>query len=163
MCIRDSAGWRREGDEEADGRLLALDDVAEVADHGDADILAALDRNDAAMALGFLGAEIDLPIDAGVRPFLAALPGLGVGDQRDGPELEGMRVLVEQRLRAVEVLRQADGLEQRFLAEGFAETALDEIDGERRDVDADPLPAELLRGVDRRATAAEWVEDDPPP
>jgi hypothetical protein len=79
--------------------------MAEIADHGDADMLAALDRDDAAGARRLVGAEIDLPVDAGVRSLLAALPRLRVGDQRDGPELEGVRVLIEQGLRAVEVFR----------------------------------------------------------
>ena len=49
-----------------------------------------------------------------------------------------MRVLLEQGAGAVEVLRQANDLEMRFLAEGFAEAALDEVDRERSDVDPDP-------------------------
>jgi hypothetical protein len=58
------------------------------------------------------------------------------------------------------VLRQADDLEGRIGAEGFAEAALDQVDGKRGDVDADPLASKPLRGVDRRSTAAEGVEDE---
>ena len=134
--------------------------MAEIADHGDADILAALDRDHGAMALGLAGAQIDLAVDAGIGALLAALPGLGVGDERDGPELEGVRVLIEQSLSAVVVLRQADDLELRGSAEGLGEAALDQVDGERSDIDADPLAAEFLGGVDGGAAAAERIEDD---
>lgn len=74
-----------------------------------------------------------------------------------------MWILLEQGTGTVEVLRQADDLELRFGSEGFRQAALDEADGKRRDVNADPLPSELLRGVDSCPAAAEWIEDYPPP
>ena len=44
------------------------------------------------------------------------------------------------------------------LREGVAQALLDQADGEVGDVDADPLPPELLRRVDGGAAAAERVE-----
>jgi hypothetical protein len=43
---------------------------------------------------------------------------------------------------------------------GVVQALLDQRDGEVRDVDPDPLPPELLRGMDGRAAAAEGVEHD---
>jgi hypothetical protein len=46
------AGGLGQGDEDADLRLLALHDMGEVADHGDADVGAALDRDDRLRSCG---------------------------------------------------------------------------------------------------------------
>ena len=47
-----------------------------------------------------------------------------------------------------------------FFAERIAQTTLDQIDREVSDVDPDPLPAELWRGVNGCATSAKWIEND---
>jgi hypothetical protein len=42
--------------------------------------------------------------------------------------------------------------------EGVFQAALNQADGEVRHVYADPLPAKLLRGVNRGAATAEWIK-----
>jgi hypothetical protein len=70
--------------------------------------------------------------------------------------------LVQHRepLRAGEIRGLAFFLKLQFLAEGIEEAALDEIDGEVRDIYGDPLATGLLRRVSRCAAAAKGIKDD---
>jgi hypothetical protein len=61
--------------------------------------------------------------------------------------------------RRREVLGRAVYLE-RGPREGVLQTLLDQRDREMGDIDPDPLPLQVLRGVDGGAAAAEWIEDD---
>ena len=45
-----------------------------------------------------------------------------------------------------------------FFTERVFQPALDQVYREIGDVDPDPLPAELLRRVNRRAATAKWIE-----
>jgi hypothetical protein len=47
-----------------------------------------------------------------------------------------------------------------LVAEGVAESLLDEADGEMGDVDADPAAVEALRDLNGGAAAAEGIEDE---
>jgi hypothetical protein len=62
--------------------------------------------------------------------------------------LELVFVLAGELLGVGERGRLADGVDFDLVAVGVAEPGLDEGGGEGGDVDADPLPAELFRGVD---------------
>ena len=117
-------------------------DVAEVADHRDVDVLAALDRDDGLLRRLAVRLEIDMAVDAAIRAALLAAEGNRV-DQRHSPPLELVVVLIGQRLRPADVLRRAVDFEL-DAGEGVAEALLDQRDGEVGHVDADPLPAELL-------------------
>src|SRR5439155_18441678 len=68
--------------------------------------------------------------------------------------------LVELRkpLRAFEIRRLTFLFELDFFAERIFQTALNQIDREIGDVDADPLSTEFLRCVNRRSASAEWIE-----
>ena len=96
------------------------------------------------------------------RRLLAEVAGLG-GDQAERPllELEVVVLVVApapgEVAGAGEVLRHAVGVEG-DAGEGVAQALLDQADGEVGDVDADPLPPELLRRVHGGAAAAERVE-----
>jgi hypothetical protein len=113
-----------------------------------------------ALSVWLFAAQIDDAVDAGVGALLAAAERLRVGDQRDRPFLEFMLVAQGEIARGGNVLGHADRLELRVCAEGIAQAALDQRDGEVGDVDADPLPAEFLRGVNRGVAATERVEHD---
>lgn len=58
------------------------------------------------------------------------------------------------RARGVEVFGRAVDLKREAGLEGVLEPFLDERNGKVRDVDADPLAVELLRGVNGRAATA---------
>jgi len=45
-----------------------------------------------------------------------------------------------------------------LFTESVAQPALNEVNREIGNVDADPLPSELLRGMNGRAASAEWIE-----
>ena len=72
--------------------------------------------------------------------------------------LELELVLFRQPLCAAKVGRVAQFLKLQILAERIAQPALDQIDGEIGDINADPLPPGLLCRVYRRAATAERVE-----
>ena len=75
-------------------------------------------------------------------------------NQRERPLLELPLVQFRQRLGAAEIRGLALFLKLNLLAEGVFEPAFDEIDGEVGDINANPLPAELLRRVNGRAATA---------
>ncbi len=72
--------------------------------------------------------------------------------------LELELVQFRQALCALEIRRLTLLLKLQFLAERIAQPALDEIDGEIGDINADPLATQLLRRVNRRAATAKRVE-----
>jgi hypothetical protein len=74
--------------------------------------------------------------------------------------LELILVLLSQRGGFVGRDGLADGDDLDLVAVSVAQPILDERGGQLGDVDADPLAAQLLGGVNRRAAAAEWVKDE---
>ena len=72
----------------------------------------------------------------------------------------GFRFGVRDAVESVPTGRGSAGAADEFHAAfvGVEQPRLDERDGELRDVDANPVAAQLLGGVNRRAAAAEWVE-----
>ena len=122
-------------------------------------------------------------VNAAVRALLLALEGLGF-HERHGPPLELVFVPRGEVARGVEVFGRAVDFVFQFggrarhsvravfglatfggqrtarptCAEGVFEPFLDERNGEVRDVYADPLAVELLRGVNGCAATAERVE-----
>ena len=85
--------------------------------------------------------------------------GRGV-NQRQRPLLELPLVQVRQFLRAAEIRGLAAFLKLNVIAESVFEPAFDEIDGEVSDINANPLPTELLRRVNRRAATAKRIKHD---
>ena len=83
-------------------------------------------------------------------------------DQRQRPPLELVAVVLGQLARRGEVLRLAHDRVILLLdqPEHVLQPVLHQGDGEVGDVDADPAPAQLLRGRDGGAAAAERVEHD---
>ena len=65
-----------EGDVDADFGFLTLEDADEVAEFGDADVLAALDgEDDLPGVAGFVVVEVEAAVDAAVGPFLDGFGG----------------------------------------------------------------------------------------
>src|SRR5208283_2758934 len=83
-------------------------------------------------------------------------------NQGKRPMLELEFVQLRQPFGAAQISGLSALFKLDFFAEGIFETAFDEVDGEIGDINADPLAAELLRGMNRCAAAAEWVENDVP-
>jgi hypothetical protein len=82
-----------EGDVNADFGLLALEDADEVADLGDADVVAALDgEDDLAGVAGVVVVEVEAAIDAAVGSLLDAFGGTGSAEA-ERPVLELIFVL----------------------------------------------------------------------
>jgi hypothetical protein len=73
--------------------------------------------------------------------------------------LELELVQFRQALCALEIRRLTLFLKLNVIAESIFKTVLDEIDGEIRHINADPLATRLLRCVNRCAAAAKRVED----
>jgi hypothetical protein len=96
---------RLQADEDADLRLLAIDDIRKLAHvpHAGA---AAFDRDDGLLRRPGPGLEIDEPVDAAVHAFLLAVLGHGI-HQRDRPPLELILVAGRQVARSAQVLRRA--------------------------------------------------------
>ena len=95
-------------------------------------------------------------------PFLPVLlpscPPSGLARiERQRPPLELVAVVPGKLARRAEVFRLADDLELQAGEHG-GQAVLLQRDGQVGDVDADPAPAQLLRGRDRGAAAAERVE-----
>ena len=67
-------------------------------------------------------------------------------------------VVLGQLTRAAEIGGLSLFFELDFFAEGIAQPALDQIDREIGDIDADPLPAEFLRRVNGGAASAKRIE-----
>jgi len=69
-------------------------------------------------------------------------------------------VELRQSLRAFEIRRLTFFFKLDLFAESVFQSALDQIDREISDVDTDPFSIQLLRGVNRRAASAKWIEHD---
>jgi hypothetical protein len=93
-------------------------------------------------------------------PWSAPLLHGARADEAQRPPLELIFVLLGQRGGFVGGDGFADGDDLDLVAEGVAQPVLDERGGQLGDVYANPLAAQLLGRVNRRAAAAEWVEDD---
>src|SRR6185437_16883764 len=98
-----------ERDKDADFGFLAVDDVREVADHGDVHVIAALDRYDGFLRCLAFGFEVDQSIDSGVGSFFTAAEWNGL-DPRTGPELKFMLISCRQIPGAIHVFRRAVNL-----------------------------------------------------
>ena len=156
-------------DEHADLRVrLAVERAAQIADVFHAD-LAAFDLHDHPFRVcAGIVMKCDDAVNAGIRALFALL-ALRVAavrtrrHQADRPPLELIAVNgFGQMPRSGEVFRLADN---RVAAipldvEGVFEAVFDVRDGEMRHVNAEPRAAQFLRGVNRRAAAAERVKHD---
>ncbi len=128
-----------EGDVDADFGLLALEDADEVADLGDADVVAALDGEDnLAGVAGVVVVEVEAAVDAAVGTLLDAFGGAGSAEA-ERPVLELVLVLFCELGGSGYVGGFTDDLVG--LADagavGVVEAGFDEADGEVGDVDAD--------------------------
>ena len=83
-----------------------------------------------------------------------------ISDKR--PLLELPLVQFRQGLRALEIGGLAAFLKLDVIAESVFEPAFDEIDGEVSDINANPLPAELLRRVNGGAATAKRIQHESP-
>src|SRR5437867_1055235 len=72
--------------------------------------------------------------------------------------LELELVEFSQALRAREISGLPFLFELDLFTESIAQSTLDQVDREIRDVDPDPLPVEFLRGVNGRTATAERIE-----
>ncbi len=72
--------------------------------------------------------------------------------------MELVFVLGCERPRAVEVFRHAGDVELES-GKGVFQAPLDEMYGDMGDIDADPAAVQFLRGMDRGAAAAKWIEN----
>ena len=149
------------GDQDADLGLLAVDDVAEVADHRHADVLAGLDREDDLLGLAAprrrrgsrAGRRSPCPPpssarSAGRRRGPAPTTGTGTGRCRPASR-PPRRPSARRPPRTPSPISLPKLSSRRFLIRLVARL---------RDVDADPPPPQLLRRRDRRPAAAERVE-----
>jgi hypothetical protein len=128
-----------EGDVDADFGFLTLEDADEVADLGDADVLAALDgEDDLAGVAGFVVVEVEAAVDAAVGAFLDALGG-ACSAEAERPVLELVFVLFGELRGSGYVGGFADDLvgAANVGAVGVVEAGFDEADGEVSDIDAD--------------------------
>ena len=156
ICIGLVGGCERH--EHADFGLLPVDHMGQIADHRDRDTPTALDRDNGLFGLLAIGLEINQAINATIRAFLLAPIGHRI-DQRDRPPLELILILVCQRSGSRQIFRRAMHVIL-DAGEGIVEPLFNERNREVGNVDAYPLPAKLLRCVNRGATAAEGVEDN---
>ena len=150
-----------EGDVDADFGALALEDADEVADLGDADVVASLDgEDDLARVAGVVVVEVEAAVDAAVGSLLDALGGAGSA-KAERPVLELILVLFGELRGSGYVGGFADDLVcfADVGAVGVVEAGLDEADGEVGDVDADPAAVEFLGDLNGGSAAAEGVED----
>jgi hypothetical protein len=93
---------------DADFSSLALEDAEQVADLGDADVLASLDREDDLFGFGRVGfVEEESAVDAAVGTFLDAFGGAGSAEAK-GPILELVLVFEGELLCTGYVGRFAD-------------------------------------------------------
>lgn len=144
------------GDQHADGGVLAVDDAVQFHDMSGGDV-AGLDREDHLPGLpAVLLVEVESAVDALVRALLL-LDGTRA-DQAERPPLELVGVRLGELGGVFDRGGLADDVEVRVRLEGFDQAALHDGDRDVGDVDADPLPAELLRGDHGGAAAAEGVE-----
>ena len=157
-------GWFFEGDEDAEGGVLAFHIALERGDLAAVDV-SALDLDDDALGLvGVVIEEVDVAVDAGVGALLASGGGAGV-DETERPVLELVAAVVVavlgQGAGAGDIFRQADDVVLgEFGAEGVVEAVFHQGDGDVGDVDADPASLEALGDGNSGAAAAEGVEDD---
>src|SRR5690606_9418279 len=144
------------------------DDAAQVA-HDAGRHMTTLDLHEDALGLAAAVVdEDDLAVDAAVGALLALLAaavarvdGLGT-DERKRPPLELVAAVLGKLGGAGQVFRLAD---DQVVAAGLQPVGILQpvlLQGDRQvgDVDAYPVAAELLRGGDGRAAAAEGVEHD---
>src|SRR3990172_3559762 len=129
--------------------------------------MAALDLEDSLFVLAPLVYPVEEAVNAAVGAALCAAargrPPYGLSRyQANGPILDLEGILRGKGASGIEVARNAeDGVVAAwFEAEGVAQAALHDGNGEVRDVNADPLSAETLCGDDSGATAAERVKDE---
>src|SRR5207248_10498511 len=80
--------------------------------------------------------------------------------ERQCPMLELKFVELSKSLRAFEIGWLTFFFELDLLAERIFQSTLDQIDCEISDVDSDPLPIELLCGVNRCAAPAKRIKHD---
>ena len=155
-------GFRRffEAEEDADFGFFALDGRRADRGRGRRDVPGLDGEDDLLGVSAAVVVEVEPSVDALVRALL--LLGRTRAHQAERPPLELVRVLLGQLRCASRVGRLADDLVGvlDLGAEGIAQALLDQGDGQVGDVDADPAAAELLRGGDRRAAAAEGIEHD---
>ena len=142
-----------EGDVDADFGALALEYANEVADLGDADVVAALDgEDDLARVSGVVVVEVEAAVDAAVGSFFDAFGGTGSAEA-ERPVLELVFVLFGELGGSGYVGGFADDLVglADFGAVGVVEASLNQADGEVSEVDADPAAVEFLRDLDSGA------------
>lgn len=120
--------------------------------------LPALDRKNDGPGLLAAVMEVKPAIDPLVGPLL--LIHRPRSHQAQRPPLELVLVGRGQRGGIFRRGGLADHLIASQIPEGITKAGLDQSNREMGDIDADPLPAELLGSLDGRAAAAEGIEDD---
>ncbi len=118
-------------------------------------MLAALDRNDDLLGALFVVLEELDTVNPAVSSLLLSLIWL-CADEGAGPPLELVLVALGEVPGTLQILRRSvDG--ELKTGEGVLHPLLDEAYRKMRDVNADPVPPQLLRRVDRRPASAERV------
>src|SRR5205807_4788033 len=97
-------------------------------------------------------------IDAAIGAFAFAFSQGARMDERERPMLELEFVVLGELTRAAKIGGLSLFFELDFFAECVAQPALDQIDREISDIDADPLPPEFLRRVNGGATSAKRIK-----
>src|SRR5579863_1417926 len=149
-----------EGDEDADFGFFAFDDAAQIADMRDVDVAGFHGEDNLFGRAAFaLVVKVKAAIDALIAAF--ALLGSARADKAERPPLKLVRIVFGELFGIGKRGWLADDFVGFLhgLAECVAKTALDEADGEMRDVYADPVAIEALRDGDGCAAAAERVEN----
>ena len=155
--LNHALGRRVHSHKDAHRGSLRLDRAEQVADVPGV-CCAALDRYQRPVAVAFgVNREPDHSVDSTVTDLL--LIRLTV-EHHDAPALELERRTLEQRLRTGQVARDSKHVVRllNFLAIGMPQPRVDEVDSERRHVDAYPSTPELLCCIDSRPATTERVK-----
>jgi len=110
------------------------------------------------LSFGFV--KVQKTIDSAIRAFTVAFFQWTRADERQGPVLELEFVELREALGAFEIGRLAFLFKLDVLAKSVFQTALNQIDREISDIDANPLPPQLLCCVNGCAASTEWIEHD---
>ena len=137
--------------------LFAFNHSAQIADHLNADILAAFHRDDNQAVAIRAVLKHHPSVNSSVRPlFFLSIPS-GAKSPRC-PPLKLMLVAAREIARTREICRAANNLIRVRINTTACKAALNERNRIMCYVDSDPLALKYFRSFDGRAAAAEWIK-----